>query len=104
MMTNSDPEGHIFLSYPHTNNIRIYHGCEGRIEKAVTSMAVWHHEAHRVMTSGDPEGQMFPSYPYMNNEFFSRHCFYYFFFFIFIYSKISFKKSMDTLILHDDVT
>ena len=51
--------------------IRIYHECEGRIEKSVPRIAVWHHEACRVMTNGDPEGQIFLSYPRMNDGFFS---------------------------------
>ena len=36
--------------------IRIYHKCEGRIEKFGPRIAIWHHEACRVMTNGDPEG------------------------------------------------
>ena len=35
--------------------IRIYRECEGMIEKSVPRIAVWHHEACRVMTNGDPE-------------------------------------------------
>ena len=31
--------------------IRIYHECEGRIEKSVPRIAIWHHEAN-----GDDEG------------------------------------------------
>ena len=50
--------------------IRIYHECEGRIEKSVPRIAVWHHEACRVMTNGDPEEQIFLSYPHTNNGFF----------------------------------
>ena len=34
--------------------IRIYHECEGRIEKSVPRIAVWLHKACRVMTNGDP--------------------------------------------------
>ena len=30
---------------------RIYHECEGRIEKSVQRIAVWHHKACRVMTT-----------------------------------------------------
>ena len=45
------------------HNIRIYHECEGRIEKAVPGIAVWHHEACRVLTNGDPEGRAFSSLP-----------------------------------------
>ena len=50
--------------------IRIHHECEGRIEKSVPRIAVWHHEACRVMANGDPEGQTFLSYPHTNNGFF----------------------------------
>ena len=28
-------------------NIRIYHECEGRIEKCVPRITVWHHEGSR---------------------------------------------------------
>ena len=52
------------------NIIRIYHECEGKIEKFVLRIAVWHHEACQVMTNGDPEGQIFLSYPHMNIGFF----------------------------------
>ena len=38
--------------------IRIYHECEGTVEKSVPRIAVQHHEACRVMTNGDPEGRM----------------------------------------------
>ena len=61
MMTNGDPGGRI---------IKIYHECEGRIEKFVHRIAVWHHKACRVRTKGDPEGQIFLPYPHMNNGFF----------------------------------
>ena len=47
----------------------IYHEREGRIEKSVPRIAVWHHEACRVMTNGDPEGRIFLSYPHTNNGF-----------------------------------
>ena len=49
--------------------IRIDHECEGRIEKSIPKIAVWHHEACQVMTNGDPEGQIFLSYPLRNNGF-----------------------------------
>ena len=39
--------------------IRIYHECEGRIEKFVPRIAVLHHEACRMMTNGDPKGMNF---------------------------------------------
>ena len=48
---------------------RIYHECEGRIEKSVPRIALWHHEACRVMTNGDPEERIFLSYPHTNNGF-----------------------------------
>ena len=74
-------------------NIRIYHWYEGRVEKSVPRIAFWHHEACRVMTNGDPEGRIFLSYPHTNNGFFLvHHCFY-----LFIYFKISFQKSLNTL-------
>ena len=50
----------LVLGYRHLNTfkvcisyIRIYHDCEGRIEKSVSRIAVWHHEACQVMTNGD---------------------------------------------------
>ena len=52
------------------NHIRIYHKCEGRIEKSVPRIIVWHHEACRMMTNGDPEGRIFLSYSHTNNELF----------------------------------
>ena len=59
MMTNRDPEGRIFLSYPHINNGLFF-----------LLTTVWHHEACRVMTNGDPEGRIFLSYPHINNGLF----------------------------------
>ena len=55
---------------PITYKIRMYHQCEGRIEKSIPRITVWHHEACRVMTNGDPEGWIFLSYPHTNNGFF----------------------------------
>ena len=52
------------------NNIRIYHECEGRTEKSVPRIAVWHLEACQVMTNDDPVGQIFLSYPHTNSGFF----------------------------------
>ena len=52
------------------NNIKIYHECEGGIEKSVSRIAVWHHEACQGMTNGDPEGRIFLSYPHTNNGYF----------------------------------
>ena len=50
--------------------IRIYHECEGKIEKAVQRVAVWHYETCQVMTNGGPEGRIFRSLPHTNNGFF----------------------------------
>ena len=50
--------------------IRIYHEFKGRLENSVRRIAVWHHEACRVITNGDPEGRIFLSYPHTNNGFF----------------------------------
>ena len=41
----------------------------GGIEKSVPRIAVWQHEACRVVTNGDPEGRIFLSYPHTNNGF-----------------------------------
>ena len=60
--------------------IRINHECEGRREKSVPRIAVWHHEACRVMTNGDPEGQIFLSNPHTNNGFFFLLTFVFFLF------------------------
>ena len=54
----------------HEWSIRIYHECEGGIEKSIPRVAFWHHEACRVMTNGDPEGRIFLSHPHTNNGFF----------------------------------
>ena len=69
--------------------IRIHYDCEGRIEKSVIRIAVWHHEACRVMKNGDPEGQIFLSYPHTNNGFF--------FLLTTIYFNISSQKPLNTL-------
>ena len=52
------------------HNIRIYHECEGRIEKSIPRITTWYYEACRVMSNGDPEGQIFLSYPHTNNRLF----------------------------------
>ena len=46
--------------------IRIYHGCEGRIEKSVPRIIDWH-EACLVMTIGDQEEQILLSYHHTIN-------------------------------------
>ena len=50
--------------------MRIFHECEGRIEKSVPTIAVWHHKACRVMTNGDLERRIFLSHSHRNNGFF----------------------------------
>ena len=52
-------------------DISISHECEGGIEKPVSRIIYWHHEACRVMTNVDPEGHIFLSHPHMNMGFFS---------------------------------
>ena len=42
-----------------TENLPIHLECEDGLEKSVPRIAVWHHEACRVMTIGDPEGHIF---------------------------------------------
>ena len=50
--------------------IRMYHECEGWIEKSVPRITDWHHEFCRVMANGDREGRIFLSHPHTNNGFF----------------------------------
>ena len=64
---------------PNVKIIRIYHECEGRIEKPVLRFAVWHHQACRVMTNGDPEGRIFLSYSRTNYGFLLTTVFIYLF-------------------------
>ena len=52
------------------NTIRIYHECEGVIDKSVSMITYWHHEACRVMTNGAREGKNFLSLPHTNNRLF----------------------------------
>ena len=49
--------------------IRIYHECEGGIDKKVQTITVpiGIHEACRVITNVDREGRSFPSHPHTNN-------------------------------------
>ena len=80
-------------------NIRIYHECEGRKEKSVLRITIWHREACRVMTNGDLEGSIFLSYPHTNNGFFFflTTVFICLIVYLFINFKISFQKSRNTL-------
>ena len=50
--------------------IRIYHECEGGIEKCIPRSTHWHHKACRVMKIIDHEGRIFLSHPHTNNGFF----------------------------------
>ena len=43
--------------------ISIYHEFEGKTGKSVPMIAVWHHEACRVVANGDPEGRIFSILP-----------------------------------------
>ena len=57
-----------------SNNIRIYHECEGRIEKFVPRIIVWHYEAFGVMTNSDPEGRIFyPTLTRIMDSFLAHH-------------------------------
>ena len=42
---------------------------EGRREKSIPRITVWHHEACKVMTIGDHEGRIFLSHPNTINGF-----------------------------------
>ena len=52
--------------------IRIHHECEARIEKSVPRIAVWHHEACRVMANGDSKRRF--SYPILTQMMDSFSC------------------------------
>ena len=43
---------------------------DGGIGKSVLRIAVWHHEACRVMTNGDAVGRIFLPHPHPNNGIF----------------------------------
>ena len=60
--------GKMLVSSWFNKKIRIYHKCEGKIEKSVLRIAIWHHEACQVMTKVDPERLFFLSYPHTNND------------------------------------
>ena len=45
----------LLMGRKESNQTNKNHECEGRIEKSVPRMAVWHHEACRVMTNRDLE-------------------------------------------------
>ena len=65
-------------------------------------IAVWHHEACRVMTNRDLEGRIFLSYPHTNNGFFFLLIIAFIYLFRSIYLfKISFQKSLKSLTLLD---
>ena len=50
--------------------IRTHHEFEIGIEKSVSRITIWHHEACRAMTKGDPKGRIFLSHPHMTNGLF----------------------------------
>ena len=81
-------------------NVSIYHECEGRIEKSVPRIAIWHHEACRVMTNGDPKGLIFLSYPHTNNGSF------FFFFFLdkIVYTSVKSQISLSGVHEKEDRT
>ena len=65
--------------------VRIYHKFEGRIEKSVPGIAVWHHGSCRVMTNDDPEGRIFyPTLTQIVDFLLLTAVFIYLFFFLFI--------------------
>ena len=70
--------------------IKIYHECVGRIENSVPRIAVWHHEACRVMTNGDCEGRIFfyPTLTRITDSFSCSPLFLFIYIFSFIYSFI----------------
>ena len=70
----------------------IYHECKGRIEKSLPRIVAWHHEACQVMTNGDPRDGLF--YPALTQIMDSFSCSPQF---LYIYFKISFQKSLNTL-------
>ena len=82
-------------------NIRIYHECEGRIEKSVLRITVLHHGACRVMTNGDPEGRIFYPTLTLKMDYFScsplflSTLVFICLFILFIYFKISLQKSLN---------
>ena len=47
--------------------LRIYHDCEGGIEKSVSRITDWHHETCQVMKIGDHEGRIFLYHPHTYN-------------------------------------
>ena len=60
----------LYISRDCKNNIRIHYESEGGIEKYVSRITDWHHEASRMMTNADCERWIFLSHPHMNNGFF----------------------------------
>ena len=52
-------KGNHLTFFPPFKAIRIYHECDGVIEKSIPRITDWHHEACLVMTNGDHEGIFF---------------------------------------------
>ena len=61
-MKSGDLEGQI---------IRIYHECDGGIEKPVPRITVWNHKACQEMTKGKVEGRIFLSHPHTQDRYIS---------------------------------
>ena len=53
-----------------SENIRIYHKCEGGIEKSISRITIWHHKACGVMSYHDPKGWIYLSTPRSKGGFF----------------------------------
>ena len=96
--------GHILMSTASLKNdsIRIHNECEGRIEKSVPRITIWHHEACRVMTNGDHHGFFYPTPTRIMDSFSCSP--------LFLYFKISFSTlrynfyMMTSLEHNNDVT
>ena len=81
----SDEQGWWVLCICMLYNIRIYHECEGRIEKSVPRITVWHHEACRVNTNGDPRAGFFhPSLACIMDSFSCSSLFLFIYLFIYL--------------------
>ena len=64
---------HWHVQFSETHNIRIHLECEDGIEKSVSRITDWHHEACRVMPNGDREERIFLSHPHTNHGLFFLH-------------------------------
>ena len=62
----------VILSCLMRGNIKTYHECEGEIEKSISRITDWHHEACRVMTNCDSENVFV--YPILTRKMNSVSC------------------------------